>query len=332
MLRDAVSARGTAFTRTRHSQRASSLATFDHRHASPQSKRPAAVRRAPDVLHRRTGVGVPPAGRSGRSQAPAATCPSTPTTSRIAAGRRSASSTSASSASGAPSDDWSALIEDHVRLVTTPARDLSELSQHELEAGLYLRLAEAASVPDPDAVAYARSSYPASWRCSRSTCRTPWPRRPAKRSSRAARSASSSTAHARTSSALLESDGVRAEQVGDASRGRYTAVTGDSVFTASLALLLAETIERFSGEDDWGRGVLVAVPCRHQLLYRPINGPDAEEALHHMLEARCPRLRRRGGAAEPRRLLGAQPAVDSGDVLAGRQAPHPPKHGRARTR
>ena len=30
--------------------------------------------------------------------------------------------------------------------------------------------------------------------------------------------------------------------------------------------------------------MLVAVPCRHQLLYRPINGPDAEEALHHMLE------------------------------------------------
>ena len=31
--------------------------------------------------------------------------------------------------------------------------------------------------------------------------------------------------------------------------------------------------------------MLVAVPSRHQLLYRPINGPDAEAALHHMLES-----------------------------------------------
>jgi hypothetical protein len=185
---------------------------------------------------------------------------------------------------GAPSDDWPALIEDHVRLVTTPARDLSELSQHELEAGLYLRLAEARSVPDPDAVAYARVVAPGLLEVL-SVDLPDSVATPTREALESRGTLGELIDRARKNLlALLESDGVRAEQVGDASRGRYTAVTGDSVFTASLGLLLAETIERFSGEDDWGRGVLVAVPCRHQLLYRPINGPDAEAALHHMLE------------------------------------------------
>jgi hypothetical protein len=186
---------------------------------------------------------------------------------------------------GAPSDDWPALIEDHVRLVTTPARDLSELSQHELEAGLYLRLAEAGSVPDPDAVAYARVVAPGLLEVL-SVDLPDSVATPTREALESRGTLGELIDRARKNLlALLESDGVRAEQVGDASRGRYTAVTGDSVFTASLGLLLAETIERFSGEDDWGRGVLVAVPCRHQLLYRPINGPDAEAALHHMLES-----------------------------------------------
>ena len=44
-------------------------------------------------------------------------------------------------------------------------------------------------------------------------------------------------------------------------------------------------MERFSGDDDWGRGVLLAVPSRHELLYRPIDAADARVALQHMVEA-----------------------------------------------
>jgi hypothetical protein len=84
---------------------------------------------------------------------------------------------------------------------------------------------------------------------------------------------------------VLGSGVVGAEQIGDGGAGRYTRVAGDSFFTASLALVLPETVERFTGEDDWGRGVLVAVPSRDQLLYRQIVGKDAEAALHRMLEA-----------------------------------------------
>ena len=201
---------------------------------------------------------------------------------------------------GSPSDEWGDLIDDHVRLVTTPARDLSELSQQELEAGLYLRLAEAASVPDPDAVAYARVVAPGLLEVL-SVDLPDSVATPTREALESRGTLGEVLDRARENlSALLGSDGVRAEQVGDARRGRYTAVTGDSFFTASLGLLLAETIEHFSGgEDDWGRGVLVAVPSRHQLLYRPINGPDAAAALHHMLESALPVFAAEAGALSP---------------------------------
>jgi len=82
---------------------------------------------------------------------------------------------------------------------------------------------------------------------------------------------------------LLDSDDLRFGNVGES--GRFTAVRGDSLFTASLALVLPETMQRFTGDDDWGRGVLVAVPSRHELLYRPIDAADARLAFQLMTEA-----------------------------------------------
>ena len=66
---------------------------------------------------------------------------------------------------------------------------------------------------------------------------------------------------------------------------QFTAITGGSVFTASLALLLAETVEHFTDENDWGRGFLVAVPNRHHLLWRPVDRADASVALDRMIDA-----------------------------------------------
>lgn len=59
---------------------------------------------------------------------------------------------------------------------------------------------------------------------------------------------------------LLTGDAIRAETVGQARRGAYTAVCGESLFTASLALVLPETLARFSGDDDWGRAACSS-PC-----------------------------------------------------------------------
>lgn len=186
---------------------------------------------------------------------------------------------------GTPTEGWSTSIDDHVRLVTTPARRLSELSQAEFESGLSLRLADIASVPDPDAAAYARVVTPGLLEVLSvdlpDSVATPSHHELADRGTLGAL-----VDRARENLlALLDGGDVRAEQVGADSGGRYTRVTGASFFTASLALQLPETIERFTGEDDWGRGTLVAVPSRHQLLYRPITGSDAEAALHRMLEA-----------------------------------------------
>jgi hypothetical protein len=184
---------------------------------------------------------------------------------------------------GATPSEWRDLIDDHVRLVTTPPRDLADLSQDELVSGLYLRLAETATVPDPDSVGYARAVAPGLLEVLSvdlpDSVATPSPQELVSRGT-----IGDLLARARENlRALLADGGLRAQPVG--ARGRYTAVTSDSVFTASLALLLPETLEHFTGEDDWGRGILVAVPFRHQLLYRPIDTADAALALGHMSDA-----------------------------------------------
>jgi hypothetical protein len=98
---------------------------------------------------------------------------------------------------------------------------------------------------------------------------------------------------------LLSADDVRAATVERESGGRLTTVTGVPFFTASLALILPETIERFSRERDEGRGVLVAVPFRHQLLYRVIDGPEAAVALDTMFELARHRFMTNAGPVSP---------------------------------
>lgn len=195
---------------------------------------------------------------------------------------------------GAGSGEWPDLIDDHVRLVTTPGRDLAGLSQDELEAGLHLRLVETVSVPDPDAVGYARVVAPGLLEVL-SVDLTDSVATPLREEVDAWGTTAELVARGRENlRALLTDDDVRSETVAEGGRGRFTAVTGSSFFTASLALLLPETVERFTGEDDWGRGALVAVPSRHRLLYRTLDTADAAEA-----PAQMARSALHGFAAEP---------------------------------
>lgn len=179
---------------------------------------------------------------------------------------------------GADPADWERLISEHVRLVTTPGRDLAELSQDELERNLYLRLVDSASVPDPAALVHARVVAPGLlevlsvdlW----DSVANPTHDELAGRGPLAAlldRGRANLVG-------LLADAGLRVEVVGE--RGRYTAVSGDSSFTASLALLLPQTVEHVPMEETWGRGVLAAVPTRHRFLYRPIDTADAARALN----------------------------------------------------
>lgn len=186
---------------------------------------------------------------------------------------------------GADVDDWPRLIDDHVRLVTTPAPTLADLGQEELETGLYLRLVATGSVPDPDTLCYARVVAPGLLEVLSvdvgEAMAIPT------REELAGRGATGwLIARGRANlRGVLADERLGAETVGEAAHGSFTAVSGESRYTASLALMLPETVERFTGEDDWGRGVLVAVPSRHRLLYRPLDAPDAGLALQHLMQA-----------------------------------------------
>lgn len=193
--------------------------------------------------------------------------------------------------------EWPQLIDEHVRLVATPARDFSDVTEPELGEGLCLRLVDAGSVPDPDALGYARTVAPGLLEVLAvdlgEAVATPCREELADRGT-----ISGLVALARANlRALLDNDSLRSGTVGD--KGRFTAVRGESLFTASLALLLPETMQRFSGDDDWGPGVLVAVPTRHELLYRTIDGADARVALQRMVEAAFLGFREEVGSLSP---------------------------------
>jgi hypothetical protein len=195
--------------------------------------------------------------------------------------------------------DWADLIDDHVRSVTTPTRVLEDLTPDELEARLYVQLVDAASVADPDLVGYAREVAPRLLEVISvdlpDAVVTP-PEEDLKARGSLVGLLQRGRANLRS---LLAADDVRAATVARESGGRFTTVTGVPFFTASLALILPETIERFSRERDEGRGVLVAVPFRHQLLYRVIDGPDAAVALDTMFELARHRFMTNAGPVSP---------------------------------
>jgi len=186
---------------------------------------------------------------------------------------------------GTDEREWPQLIDDHVRLGATPARDLSDVTDVEFASGLTLRLVTAASVPNPDAVGYARAVAPGLLEVL-SVDVGDAVATPSRKELSAQGPLAALVALGRDNlRALLVDEAVRSGAVGVGARGSFTVVRGESPFTASLALLLPETMTRFSGDEDWGRGVLVAVPSRHELLYRPIDAADARLALQSMLQA-----------------------------------------------
>jgi hypothetical protein len=195
--------------------------------------------------------------------------------------------------------DWADLIDDHVWSVTTPTRELEDLTSDEFEAGVYLQLVDAGSLSEPELLGYARELAPGlleviSIDLPDAVATPPEDVLTARRGLEDLRECGRANLLS-----LLSGDLVGAETVEGDSGGRFVTITGASFFTASLALLLPETIEQFSGESDEGRGVLVAVPFRHQLLYRVIDGPDAARALDDMFDAARHRFMTNAGPVSP---------------------------------
>lgn len=186
---------------------------------------------------------------------------------------------------GVAAAEWPTLIEEHVRLVATPTRDVAGLSRAELEPALQLRLVEAASAPDADSLGYARVVAPGLLEVLTVELEDFFAM-PSRVELACFGTTADLVARGRENlRAVLAGDGLRVEAVGERGRGWFTEVTGDSSLVASLALLLPEVVERLTGESDWGRGILVAVPSRHRLLFRPVDTGAAAQALEHMARA-----------------------------------------------
>jgi hypothetical protein len=62
----------------------------------------------------------------------------------------------------------------------------------------------------------------------------------------------------------------------------FSVLLGESFFTASLALVLDDVMGHHDPAADLRHGVLVAVPNRHQLVWRAVDGPSVVAALAGM--------------------------------------------------
>lgn len=183
-----------------------------------------------------------------------------------------------------PEDHWPELVRRHVGVLVSPGPSLEDLEPEELEAAARLRLFEAAALPPgwhdtaprvtedlvsvvaidledevltPSEGVLARHGDPALWR---------------ERGRQGLRRL------------LDEADpaGLHHELVlPEGPDSGFHVVLGESFFTASLALLLPELLARHDAADR-GLGVLVAVPHRHQLAYRVVDGPGAATALRYL--------------------------------------------------
>jgi hypothetical protein len=184
---------------------------------------------------------------------------------------------------GADQGQWAELIDEHVQRVTTPPRGMGELTPAELKDALYLRLVDARSVQDVEDLGYARQVAPGLLELLAADLTDSVV--PLRRDDLAGLGTLSELLLRGRSALrdLLEDGSVAARTMTDA-RGPFTVLTGPSFFTASLALILRETVDHFTGEADSGYGILVAVPDRHQLLYRVIDDPSAAAALGDMFE------------------------------------------------
>lgn len=165
-----------------------------------------------------------------------------------------------------PVTRWPELVRRHVQVAVTPGPTLEQLTEHTLDESCVLRLVPRASLPsdwDPDApqitddlvsvVAIDRGCealLPSAAALTDRAPHLPW--------------------RERAEANLRER--ARTLPVHHESSEDFDVLVGESGLTASLALVLDDALERL-GVSDHGRGVLVGVPYRHQLVARVVDGP-----------------------------------------------------------
>lgn len=177
---------------------------------------------------------------------------------------------------------WPELVRGHVAGLLAPQPELADLTEEQLRRDTYLRLVEADALPDP-------SWHPGARRLGEGLLVLPsvdlpetvvTPRRDAwEAHGGVGRWEEIGTANLRS---LLHSDDVEHRTVEPEGGGDFDVLLGDSFFTASLALLGDELVQRFTPGVEVDRGLLLVVPFRHQLAWRVVDGPGAALALNHL--------------------------------------------------
>lgn len=184
-----------------------------------------------------------------------------------------------------PTGQWPQLVERHVQDVLTPGpASLDDLPDHTLLEAAALQLVPTDSLPDgwdPEAPALTddltsvvtldlgdEALTPRAEALAERAPHVPWRDR--------------AEANLRDKAREMPLQHERVEPVDDPDAG-FEVVLGESGLVASTSLVLDDVLERVE-EEDAGRGVLVGVPFRHQLVLRVVDGPGLARSLASMAD------------------------------------------------
>ena len=183
-----------------------------------------------------------------------------------------------------PTDRWPRLVERYLEDLLTPGTSLDELPDHTLLSAAALRLVPRAGLPDgwdPQAPAITEeltsvvtldlgdeALTPSAQALADRAPHVPWRRQ------------AHDNLRRRVREMELHHDHVAPA---DDPEAGFELVVGESGLVASTALVLDEVLERIE-EEERGRGVLVGVPYRHQLVLRVVDGPAAGRSIAHMAD------------------------------------------------
>lgn len=184
-----------------------------------------------------------------------------------------------------PTGQWPQLVDRHVEDVLTPGpASLDELPDRTLLEAAALQLVPTDSLPegwDPEAPALTddltsvvtldlggEAVTPRAEALAERAPHVPWRDR--------------AEANLRDKAREMPLQHERVEPVDDPEAG-FEVVLGESGLVASTSLVLDDVLDRVE-EEDAGRGVLVGVPFRHQLVLRVVDGPGLGRSLASMAD------------------------------------------------
>ena len=190
----------------------------------------------------------------------------------------------AATCNGEPEREWPAIVSRHIQALVAPKPTLETLTDDQLRPMVRSRIQDRAALPDPGRHPHAAEIggdlvevlcvdlpdsvvTPAESEFSGRGALGPW------------LDTGRANLHADLLSAELEHERLSPPD----GLGAFEVLMGDSVYTASFALFLPALLAR-AHRADQGRGVLVALPFRHQVGFRVVDGegPDLAMALQHL--------------------------------------------------